>query len=80
MGIVTTLRRIHSAIFECYIGPGRGRDKERQKEERKEVKLRRRSSPYITESAEINRRRKLKDIGIYDEDKELRDERTMSDI
>jgi hypothetical protein len=35
------------------------------------VKSRRRSSPYTTESTEIDRRRKLKDIGI---DKESMDE------
>jgi hypothetical protein len=34
----------------------------------------------MTESAEINRRRKLKEVGIDDEDKESRDEGTMSDI
>jgi hypothetical protein len=34
-GIVTTLRRTRSAIFECCIGPGRGWDKERQQGERK---------------------------------------------
>jgi hypothetical protein len=38
------------------------------------VKLRRRSSPYTTESAEIDRRRKLKEVGIGDEDKESMDE------
>jgi hypothetical protein len=40
----------------------------------------RRRSPYMTESAEINCRRKLKEVGIDDEDKELMDEGTMSDI
>jgi hypothetical protein len=39
MGIVTTLCRICSAVFECCIRPGRGGDKERQKEEeRNEIK------------------------------------------
>jgi hypothetical protein len=41
---------------------------------------RRRSSPYTTESAEIDRRRKLKEVGIDDEDKESMDKGTMSDI
>jgi hypothetical protein len=36
---VTTLCHTCSAIFECFIGPGRGGDKERQKEEeRNEMK------------------------------------------
>jgi hypothetical protein len=34
------------------------------------VKLRRRSSLYITKSTEINHRQKLKEVGIDDEDKE----------
>jgi hypothetical protein len=38
------------------------------------VKSTRGSSPYTTESAEIDRRRKLKEVGIDDEDKELMDE------
>jgi hypothetical protein len=39
MGIVTTLCHTRSAVFECCIGPGRGGDKERQKEEeRNEIK------------------------------------------
>jgi hypothetical protein len=39
IGIRTTLRRTHSAVFKCCIGPGRGRDKEKQKkEERNEIK------------------------------------------
>jgi hypothetical protein len=45
---------------------GRGR--------KKEMKLRRRSSPCMTESAKIDHRRKLKEVGIDDEDKELMDE------
>jgi hypothetical protein len=51
---------------------GRGR--------KKEMKSRRRSSPYTTESAEIDRRRKLKEVGIDDEDRESMDEGTMLDI
>jgi hypothetical protein len=51
---------------------GRGRQKE--------IRSRRRSSPYMTESAETDRRRRLKEVGIDDEDKELMDEGTMSDI
>jgi hypothetical protein len=77
---VTTLRRTRSAICECCIGPGRGWDKERQKEERKDVKSRRRSSPYTTESAMIDCRRKLEEVDMDDEDKESMDEGTMSDI
>jgi hypothetical protein len=44
------------------------------------VKSRRRSSPYTTESAVIDRRRKLEEVDMDDEDKELMDEGTMSDI
>jgi hypothetical protein len=44
------------------------------------MKSRRRSSPYTTESAVINRRRKLEEVDIDDEDKELMDEGIMSDI
>jgi hypothetical protein len=51
---------------------GRGR--------KKEMRSRRRSSPDMTESAKINCRRRLKEVGIDDEDKELMDEGTMSDI
>jgi hypothetical protein len=47
---------------------------------KKEVRSKRRSLPYTTESAEINHRQKLKEVGIDDEDKESMDERTMSDI
>jgi hypothetical protein len=79
-GIRTTLCHTHSAVFECCIEPGRCWEKERQREERKEVKSRRRNSPYTTESAEIDHRQKLKKVGIDDEDKELMDEGTMSDI
>jgi hypothetical protein len=80
MGLRTTLRRTRSAIFEYCIGPGRGWDKGRRKEERKEVKSRRRSSPYMTESAVIDRRRKLEEVDMDDEHKESMDEGTMSDI
>jgi hypothetical protein len=38
------------------------------------MKSRRRSSPYMTESTEIDHRRKLKEVGIEDEDKESMDE------
>jgi hypothetical protein len=38
------------------------------------MRSRRRSLPYMTESAEIDRRRKLKEVGIDDEDKESMDE------
>jgi adenosylcobinamide amidohydrolase len=51
---------------------GRGR--------KKEIRSRRRSSPYMTESAEIDHRQRLKEVSIDDEDKELMDEGTMSDI
>jgi adenosylcobinamide amidohydrolase len=51
---------------------GRGR--------KKEIRSRRRSSLYTTESAEIDCRQRLKEVGIDDEDKESMDEGTMSDI
>jgi hypothetical protein len=51
---------------------GRGR--------KKEMKSRRRSSPYMTESTEIDHRRKLEEVDIDDEDKESMDEGKMSDI
>jgi hypothetical protein len=54
-----------------YLG-GIGRKKGRRR--KKEMKLRRRSSPYMTESMEINCRQKLKEVGINDQDKELIDE------
>jgi hypothetical protein len=39
MGLGTTLCHTRSAIFECCIGPGRGWDKEGQREEeRNEIK------------------------------------------
>jgi hypothetical protein len=38
------------------------------------VKSRRRSSPYTTESAVINHGRKLRDVGLEDEDEESMDE------
>jgi hypothetical protein len=38
------------------------------------VKSRRRSSPYTTESAKIDHRRKLKEVGVDDEDEESMDE------
>jgi hypothetical protein len=38
------------------------------------VKSRRRSSPYTTESAEIDRRQKLEEVGVDDEDEESMDE------
>jgi hypothetical protein len=46
----------------------------------KGMRSKKRSSPYTTESAEIDHRRKLKEVGIDDEDKESMDEGTMSDI
>jgi hypothetical protein len=45
---------------------GRGR--------KKEMRSRRKSLPYTTEPTEIDRRRKLKEVGIDDENKELMDE------
>jgi hypothetical protein len=71
-GLGTTLCCIGSAIFKCCIGPGRGWDKEGQRKE--EMKSRRKSSPYMTESTEINCRQRLKEVGINNEDKELMDE------
>jgi hypothetical protein len=44
------------------------------------MKSGRRSSPYMTESAVIDRRRKLEEVDIDDEDKKSMDEGTMSDI
>jgi hypothetical protein len=44
------------------------------------MKSRRRSSPYTTESTVIDRRRKLEEVDIDDEDRESMDEGTMSDI
>jgi hypothetical protein len=44
------------------------------------MKSRKRSLPYTTESAVIDRRRKLEEVDIDDEDKELINEGTMSDI
>jgi hypothetical protein len=47
---------------------------------KKEVKSRRRNSPYTTKSAVIDHRQKLEEVDIDDEDKESMDEGTMSDI
>jgi hypothetical protein len=44
------------------------------------MKSRRRSSPYMTESAVIDHRRKVEEVDIDDEDKESMDEGIMSDI
>jgi hypothetical protein len=58
----------------------RGWDKERHtKEGKKEVKSRRRSSPYTTESTMIDRIQKLEEVSIDDEVKESMDE-TISGI
>jgi hypothetical protein len=43
------------------------------------VKSRRRSSPYTTESAVIDCRQKLEEVGVDDEDEELMDEETVLD-
>jgi hypothetical protein len=51
---------------------GRGR--------KKEIESRRRSSPYMTESAMIDHRQRLEEVDIDDEDKESMDKGTMSDI
>jgi hypothetical protein len=56
------------------VGTKRGRRR------KKEMRSRRRSSPYTTESAVIDHRRKLEEVDIDDEDKELMDEGIMSDI
>jgi hypothetical protein len=79
MGIRTTLRRTRSAVFESCIGPGEGWTR-RGRGRKREMESRRRSSPYTTESAMIDRRRKLEEVDIDDEDKELMDKGTMSDI
>jgi hypothetical protein len=47
---------------------------------KKAERSRRRSSPYMTESAEIDCRQKLEEVDIDDKDKELMDEGIMSDI
>jgi hypothetical protein len=47
---------------------------------KKEMRSRRRSLPYMTKSTEIDHRRKLKEVGIDNKDKESMDEGTMSDI
>jgi hypothetical protein len=78
-GIRTTLCHTRSAVFECCIEPGEGWTK-RGRGRKREMESRRRSSPYMTESAVIDRRRKLEEVDIKDEDKELMDEGTMSDI
>jgi hypothetical protein len=78
-GIRTTLRRTCSAVFESGIEPGKGWTK-RGRGRKREMKSKRRSSPYTTESAVIDRRRKLEEVDIDDEDKESMDEGTMSDI
>jgi hypothetical protein len=51
---------------------GRGR--------KKEMKSRRRGSPYMTESAMIDHRQKLEEVDIDNEDKESMDKGKMSDI
>jgi hypothetical protein len=43
---------------------------------KKEMKSWRRSLPYTTESAKIDHRQKLKEVGIDDEDKESMDKGT----
>jgi hypothetical protein len=87
MGIGTTLRHKRSAVctLPCN-GPPQQADREgaviqeRGRRRKKEVKSRRRSLPYTTESAVIDCRRKLEKVGIDDEDKESMDEGTMSCI
>jgi hypothetical protein len=79
MGIRTTLRRTCSAVFESCIEPRKGWTKGGRGRKR-EIELRRRSSPYTTESAVIDHRRKLEEVDIDDEDKESMDKGTMSDI
>jgi hypothetical protein len=58
----------------------KGTGTKKGKGRKKEMKWRRRSSPYTTESTGIDHRRKLEEFDIDDEDKELMDEGTMSDI
>jgi hypothetical protein len=78
MGIRTTLCHTYSAIFEnC---TEKGLEQRMVKGGRKEVRSSRRSSPYMTESTEIDCRQKLKDVGIEDEDKESMEKGRMSDI
>jgi hypothetical protein len=78
MGIRTTLCRTHSAVFEYCTE--KGPEQRMVKGGEKEMRSKERSSPYMTESAEIDCRRKLKEVGIDDEDKESMDKGTMSDI
>jgi hypothetical protein len=77
-GIRTTLRRTCSTIFES--STKKGLEQRMVKGGKKEVRSRKRSSPYTTESAEIDRRRRLEEVDIDNEDKESMDEGTMSDI
>jgi hypothetical protein len=79
IGIGTTLHHTRSAIFESCIEPGKGWTR-RGRGRKREMESRRRSSPYMTKSTVIDRRRKLEEVDIDDEDKELMDEGTMSDI
>jgi hypothetical protein len=78
MGIRTTLHRTHSAVFECCTE--KGLEQRIVKGGKKEVRSRGRSSPYMTKSAEIDRRQKLEEVDIDDEDRESMDKGTMSDI
>jgi hypothetical protein len=57
-----------------------GTKAKRGRRRKKEMKSRGRSSPYMTKSAVIDRRRKLEEVDIDDEDRESMDEGTMSDI
>jgi hypothetical protein len=63
-------------LYWTWEGTGTKKGKGRKKE----MKWRRRSSPYMTESAVIDHRRKWEEVDIDDEDKESIDEGTMSDI
>jgi hypothetical protein len=52
-------------LYQTWRGTGTKKGRGRKKE----MKSRRRSSPYMTESTKINRRRKLKEVGIDNGDK-----------
>jgi hypothetical protein len=57
-------------------GPGTKKDIGRKKE----MRLRKRSSLYMTKSTKIDRRRKPKEVGIDDKNKESMDKGTILDI
>jgi hypothetical protein len=79
-GIGTALRRKRSAICALLCnGPPQQADREgaviqQRGRRKKEVKSRWRSSPYTTESAVTDRRRKLEEVDVDNENEESMDE------